>query len=184
MRPALHCRAHRSAARGIAERRRRTGHMERPDDHPGRHARDGARRVPAARPRRRQGARPALAHPARRRSPGPGVRPADAAAPGRAGHDGRRPGDLRPPGARRRAGRGGQVARGEPLDTLWGMCRRVQCTTCGRPTYAGCGNHVEQVLGDVAPSERCQCSATRAPARPTRAKRFWFRGRSDKELSR
>jgi hypothetical protein len=35
------------------------------------------------------------------------------------------------------------------------MCSRVQCSTCGRPTYAGCGNHVEQVLGDVDPADRC-----------------------------
>jgi len=29
------------------------------------------------------------------------------------------------------------------------MCRRVECRKCGRPTFAGCGAHVEQVLGDV-----------------------------------
>lgn len=37
------------------------------------------------------------------------------------------------------------------------MCRRIKCTTCGRPTYAGCGAHVEQVLADVPPTERCRC---------------------------
>jgi len=37
------------------------------------------------------------------------------------------------------------------------MCRRVECKTCGRPTFAGCGAHVESVLGDVPPSERCRC---------------------------
>lgn len=36
------------------------------------------------------------------------------------------------------------------------MCRRVQCGTCGAPTYAGCGMHVEQVLADVPRAERCQ----------------------------
>lgn len=41
--------------------------------------------------------------------------------------------------------------------TLGGMCSRVQCPTCHRPTYAGCGAHVEQVLGDVPPAERCRC---------------------------
>jgi hypothetical protein len=35
------------------------------------------------------------------------------------------------------------------------MCRRVTCKTCGKPTYAGCGQHIEQVLGDVAPADRC-----------------------------
>lgn len=37
------------------------------------------------------------------------------------------------------------------------MCRRVQCSKCGRPTYAGCGAHIEQVLRDVPPAERCRC---------------------------
>lgn len=38
------------------------------------------------------------------------------------------------------------------------MCRRVECSTCGRPTFAGCGQHIEQVLGDVPPAQRCRCS--------------------------
>jgi hypothetical protein len=25
------------------------------------------------------------------------------------------------------------------------------------PTYAGCGKHIEQVLGSVPPAERCHC---------------------------
>ena len=37
------------------------------------------------------------------------------------------------------------------------MCRRVQCSKCGRPTYAGCGAHIEQVLADVPQAERCHC---------------------------
>ena len=37
------------------------------------------------------------------------------------------------------------------------MCQRVTCPTCGKPTFAGCGRHVEQVLGDVPPQDRCQC---------------------------
>ena len=44
------------------------------------------------------------------------------------------------------------------------MCRRVTCKTCGRPTYAGCGQHVEQVLGDVKRSDRCQGHAAEAGA--------------------
>jgi hypothetical protein len=36
------------------------------------------------------------------------------------------------------------------------MCRRVDCPKCGRPTFAGCGRHVEQVLGDVPRAQRCQ----------------------------
>ena len=37
------------------------------------------------------------------------------------------------------------------------MCRRVQCEKCGKPTYAGCGMHIEQVLADVPVAERCHC---------------------------
>jgi hypothetical protein len=39
------------------------------------------------------------------------------------------------------------------------MCRRITCPTCGKPTFAGCGRHVESVLGDVPPPERCRCPA-------------------------
>jgi hypothetical protein len=37
------------------------------------------------------------------------------------------------------------------------MCRRVTCPKCDRPTFAGCGAHVEQVLGDVPVEQRCRC---------------------------
>jgi hypothetical protein len=37
------------------------------------------------------------------------------------------------------------------------MCRRVDCSKCGRPTYAGCGAHIEEVLASVPKAERCRC---------------------------
>lgn len=37
------------------------------------------------------------------------------------------------------------------------MCRRVDCARCGKPTFAGCGAHVEQVLRDVPRADRCRC---------------------------
>ena len=37
------------------------------------------------------------------------------------------------------------------------MCRRATCPRCGRATFAGCGSHAEQVLGNVPPGERCRC---------------------------
>lgn len=37
------------------------------------------------------------------------------------------------------------------------MCRQVECSECKKPTYAGCGMHVEQVLGHVPRDERCAC---------------------------
>jgi hypothetical protein len=42
------------------------------------------------------------------------------------------------------------------------MCWRTTCKTCEKPTYGGCGAHVEQVLGDVPPSLRCHCREERA----------------------
>ena len=44
------------------------------------------------------------------------------------------------------------------------MCRRVECAQCARPTYAGCGAHVEQVLGDVPAAERCRCREEKVTA--------------------
>lgn len=36
------------------------------------------------------------------------------------------------------------------------MCRQVTCKKCGKPTWAGCGNHIEQALAGVPKSKRCQ----------------------------
>lgn len=38
------------------------------------------------------------------------------------------------------------------------MCRQVTCRKCGKTTWAGCGEHVDQVMGGVPASERCTCS--------------------------
>jgi hypothetical protein len=38
------------------------------------------------------------------------------------------------------------------------MCRAITCKKCNRPSWAGCGAHVETVLAHVPPAERCQCS--------------------------
>lgn len=37
------------------------------------------------------------------------------------------------------------------------MCQRVKCSACGKPSFVGCGRHVEQVLGDVPSDARCKC---------------------------
>jgi len=50
------------------------------------------------------------------------------------------------------------------------MCRKVQCRTCGKPTFAGCGKHVEQVLGHIPPAERCKCAEKQDKKPP---KSFW-----------
>ena len=38
------------------------------------------------------------------------------------------------------------------------MCQRVTCRKCGKATYSGCGQHVDQVLAGVPASQRCTCS--------------------------
>jgi hypothetical protein len=44
------------------------------------------------------------------------------------------------------------------------MCQRVQCSKCKKPSFVGCGRHVEQVLGDVAPEQRCRCREVAQPS--------------------
>ncbi len=38
------------------------------------------------------------------------------------------------------------------------MCSPATCRTCGKATYAGCGQHVEQVLRGVPRDQRCRCT--------------------------
>jgi hypothetical protein len=45
------------------------------------------------------------------------------------------------------------------------MCRRISCSKCGKPSWAGCGAHVEQVLGHIPRSERCQCREAASQSR-------------------
>lgn len=57
------------------------------------------------------------------------------------------------------------------------MCRRISCSKCGKPSWAGCGAHVEQVLGHIPKSERCQCREKSASNRTTNAaqgERSWI----------
>lgn len=35
------------------------------------------------------------------------------------------------------------------------MCRPVNCRTCGKTTWAGCGSHVSQVKATVPASQWC-----------------------------
>lgn len=46
------------------------------------------------------------------------------------------------------------------------MCRRVTCKHCTKPTYAGCGRHVEAVLADVPVEARCRCRELNAGKTP------------------
>jgi len=35
------------------------------------------------------------------------------------------------------------------------MCRAVECKTCGKTTWAGCGEHIAQVMKDVPRAQQC-----------------------------
>lgn len=36
------------------------------------------------------------------------------------------------------------------------MCDQVMCRKCHRPTWSGCGQHIEEALANVAKADRCQ----------------------------
>jgi len=55
------------------------------------------------------------------------------------------------------------------------MCRRTTCGTCNKPSWAGCGAHIEAVLGDVPKQDRCACSSASAPTSPGLLQRFFSR---------
>ncbi len=42
------------------------------------------------------------------------------------------------------------------------MCRRVTCPTCNKPTWVGCGEHIEQALAGIPTSDRCACAVKTA----------------------
>jgi hypothetical protein len=44
----------------------------------------------------------------------------------------------------------------------------ITCRDCGKPSWAGCGAHVEQVLGHIPPDARCKC-------KPAERKSIWKR---------
>ncbi len=35
------------------------------------------------------------------------------------------------------------------------MCHPVRCRICGKTTWAGCGQHVDQVMSSVPAADRC-----------------------------
>ncbi len=46
------------------------------------------------------------------------------------------------------------------------MCHRATCRVCRKATWAGCGQHAQQVMARVPTGERCTCTdADRAAAR-------------------
>lgn len=50
------------------------------------------------------------------------------------------------------------------------MCRAVTCRKCSKTTWAGCGQHVQQVMKHVPRTERCSCD----PNVPKEKKGGWL----------
>lgn len=44
------------------------------------------------------------------------------------------------------------------------MCRPVTCKSCGKTTWAGCGQHIEEALSGVPQSQRCVCERGSNPS--------------------
>ena len=38
------------------------------------------------------------------------------------------------------------------------MCAPVTCDNCGKVTWAGCGQHIEEALAGVPADQRCSCN--------------------------
>jgi hypothetical protein len=55
------------------------------------------------------------------------------------------------------------------------MCRATTCNTCGKTTWAGCGQHVDQVMRNVPAGERCPGHSSAAAAEPGRFARLFSR---------
>jgi len=54
------------------------------------------------------------------------------------------------------------------------MCSRVNCRKCGKASWSGCGQHVDQVMRGVPKAQRCAC-----PPAPSLIDRL-FGGRKSK----
>lgn len=51
------------------------------------------------------------------------------------------------------------------------MCRPTTCTTCGKTTWAGCGQHIDSVKRTVPTSQWCNGNHTRADIDAANAQR-------------
>ena len=38
------------------------------------------------------------------------------------------------------------------------MCSKVICNLCRKPTWDGCGQHIEEALAGIAEADRCKCN--------------------------
>ncbi|MFN8015432.1 MAG: hypothetical protein U0R17_02335 [Acidimicrobiia bacterium] len=42
------------------------------------------------------------------------------------------------------------------------MCRAIKCKKCGKVTWSGCGQHVDQVMAGVSEDDKCKCDHSAA----------------------
>lgn len=56
------------------------------------------------------------------------------------------------------------------------MCQAVRCKTCGKTTWSGCGQHVDQVMAGVPRDDRCPGHHSEAERSGGRLSRFFGRG--------
>ncbi len=55
------------------------------------------------------------------------------------------------------------------------MCYPEKCPSCGKTGWAGCGQHVEDVMRSVPASQRCTCNRDAAPRANSRFARRLLR---------
>ena len=55
------------------------------------------------------------------------------------------------------------------------MCRAVTCKKCGKTTWAGCGQHVNEVMRGVPSAQRCRGHEHDTPAVKTPNSGFFTR---------
>ena len=53
------------------------------------------------------------------------------------------------------------------------MCRAVACKKCGKTTWAGCGQHVDQVMRGVPSADRCRGHEGETSAKTTTGTGFF-----------
>ncbi len=49
------------------------------------------------------------------------------------------------------------------------MCSRVNCRKCGKVTYSGCGQHLDQVFAGVPQNKRCDCASKQSSSSEKRS---------------
>ncbi len=55
------------------------------------------------------------------------------------------------------------------------MCYPEKCPKCGKTGWAGCGQHVDDVMRSVPVSQRCTCGVAAAPKSSRAARRAAYR---------